>query len=74
MMQIATTEELGRLVRATRKAQGLSQEALAGASGVGPRFIIELEKGKPRCEIGKVLLVLQMLGISLSVVAPEHRP
>jgi y4mF family transcriptional regulator len=73
-MEITTTEELGQLVRATRKQQGLSQEALAGASGVGPRFIVELEKGKPRCELGKVLLVLQMLGISLSLVPPDHRP
>lgn len=73
-MQFTTTEELGRLVRATRKQQGLSQEALAGASGVGPRFIIELEKGKPTCEVGKVLLVLQMLGLSLNVVAPDYRP
>ena len=71
-MLISTTEDLGHLVRTTRKQQGLTQEALAGASGVGPRFIIELEKGKPRCEVGKVLLVLQMLGVNLSVDAPDH--
>lgn len=72
-MQIETTEDLGHLVRTTRKQQGLTQAALAGASGVGPRFIVELEKGKPRCEVGKVLLVLQMLGISLSADPPEGR-
>lgn len=72
-MQISTTEDLGQLVRTTRKQQGLTQAALAGASGVGPRFIIDLERGKPRCEVGKVLLVLQMLGVSLSVATPDHR-
>ena len=74
MMQVTNTEEIGKLVRATRKAQGLSQEALAGASGVGPRFIVELEKGKRTCEVGKVLLVMQMLGISVNVVPPEQLP
>jgi HTH-type transcriptional regulator/antitoxin HipB len=72
-MQISNTEDLGHLIRKVRKQQGLTQEALAGASGVGPRFIIELEKGKPRCEVGKVLLVLQMLGVNLNVDAPDHR-
>jgi y4mF family transcriptional regulator len=73
-MQITSTEELGQLVRAARKQQGLSQEALAGASGVGPRFIVELEKGKQRCELGKVLLVLQMLGVSLNLIVPGSQP
>lgn len=73
-MRITSPEELGRYVRATRKQQGLTQEALAGASGVGPRFIVELEKGKPRLELGKVLIVLQMLGISLSADSPSDRP
>lgn len=73
-MRIDEMEDLGRLVRTVRKQQGLTQEALAGASGVGPRFIIELEKGKPRCEVGKVLLVLQMLGIGLIAdVAENHQ-
>lgn len=70
-MQIETSEDLGRLVRAVRKRQGATQEELAGASGVGPRFIIELEKGKPRCELGKALLVLQMLGITLDANSPD---
>jgi hypothetical protein len=38
---------------------------------VGPRFIIELEKGKPRCELGKALVVLQMLGITLNANSPD---
>jgi hypothetical protein len=34
-----TTEELGRLLRATRVAQGLRQAQLAAAAGVGVRFV-----------------------------------
>lgn len=67
MMRIRTTTALGEYIREVRKKQGLTQQALAGACGVGPRFIVELEKGKTTCELGKVLLVLQMLGIQLTV-------
>ncbi len=43
----------------------MTQADLAGASGLGVRFIGDLERGKPTCEIGKTLQVLTMLGIEL---------
>lgn len=49
---------------------GVTQKDLALTSGTGLRFIIELEKGKPTCQIGKVLTVLHTLGIKLSLSAP----
>lgn len=60
-------EHLGKLVRDTRKSQKLTQEQLAAATGVGVRFIRELEQGKESCHIGKVLLVLTMLGIDVQI-------
>ncbi len=60
-------EHLGRLVRGTRKSQKLTQEQLAATTGVGVRFIRELEQGKESCHIGKVLLVLAMLGIDVQI-------
>jgi HTH-type transcriptional regulator/antitoxin HipB len=39
-------------------------------SGTGLRFVIELEKGKPTCEIGKVLTVVQTLGIRITLTPP----
>jgi HTH-type transcriptional regulator / antitoxin HipB len=41
---------------------GVTQKALALTSGTGLQFIIELEKGKETCEIGKALTVLNTLG------------
>jgi transcriptional regulator with XRE-family HTH domain len=38
---------VGRMIREERKAQGLRQAELAAASGVGVRFLVELERGKP---------------------------
>ena len=61
----ATPAQLGKVVRQQRKAQGLTQKELAGLCGVGVRFLGELERGKESCEIGKTLLIVKMLGISL---------
>lgn len=60
-----TPAQLGEVVRQQRKAQGLTQKELAGLCGVGVRFLGELERGKESCEIGKTLLIVKMLGISL---------
>jgi len=65
-----TTREIGKLIRETRKALGVTQKALALTSGTGLRFIIELERGKETAEIGKVLMVVQTLGIQLTLTAP----
>ncbi|MFT5207883.1 MAG: HTH-type transcriptional regulator/antitoxin HipB [Candidatus Omnitrophota bacterium] len=70
--QILNTKDLGGLIRHARKAQGISQDDLAGMSGVGRRFISELENGKETAEIGKVLLILGSLGIALNAVLKWH--
>jgi len=65
-----TTEQIGQLVRTARKSLGVTQRALAMTSGTGLRFIVELEKGKPTCQFGKVLTVINTLGISMSLALP----
>lgn len=69
-----TPEEIGKLVRSTRKRMGVTLADLALTAGTGLRFVIDLEKGKTTCQIGKVLTVLQTLGIeaNLSPPAPEE--
>lgn len=64
------TSDIGNFIRTTRKQQGLRQNELAAAANVGVRFLIELEGGKDTAQIGKVLSVLQALGIQLSLVPP----
>ena len=53
----------GALLRRRRLALGMNQSDLALATGVGRRFIIDLEAGKPSCQIGKALLVAASLGV-----------
>lgn len=68
---IHSTEQLGQVIRKLRKQLGVTQRDLALTAGTGLRFIIELEKGKPTCQIGKVLQVLQVLGIQLNLSHTE---
>ena len=65
-----TTEELGRIIRAARRAQGLRQDQLAGAAGVGVRFLSELERGKTTARVGKALAVLAALGCKVRIEPP----
>ena len=45
-MQIDNASELGRIIRNSRKTQGLTQADLAISANVGVRFIVDLEIGK----------------------------
>jgi len=66
-------KEIGELVRNARKGMDVTQKDLALTSGTGLRFIIDLEKGKPTCQLGKVLTVLNTLGIKLTLTPPATR-
>ena len=59
--------DIGKCVRAQRKAQGATQPEFAALCGVGVRFISELENGKSTMELGKVLKVLKCLGLQISL-------
>jgi HTH-type transcriptional regulator / antitoxin HipB len=63
-------EELGKTIREARRDAGLTQVQVAAAAGVGLRFLIELEAGKPTAQLGKTLAVLAILGCRLRIDAP----
>jgi HTH-type transcriptional regulator / antitoxin HipB len=65
-----TPQRIGTLIKTTRKSLGVTQKDLALTSGTGLRFIIDLERGKETCEIGKALTILQTLGIKLTLTPP----
>lgn len=64
---MTTIDDIARAVRDARKALGLRQDELAAAAGVGVRFLVELEHGKPTVQLEKVLAVLQAVGLDLEV-------
>ncbi len=71
--RILTPADIADIVRTTRKAQGLRQDELAGAAGVGLRFIVDVEAGKTTTQLGKVLKVIETLGCRFEIVPPPGR-
>lgn len=45
----------------------MTQQQLAHAAAVGRHWIVEIEAGKPRAELGKVLQTLAALDLSLTI-------
>lgn len=65
-MKIKTAQDIAILIKTERKKQNLTQTELAGLCNVGLRFIVDIEKAKETCQIGKVLKVLDVLGININ--------
>jgi len=63
---------LGKRIRETRKKLKLTQVDLALVANTAPRFISDLENGKPSCHLGKTLDVLKALGIQITLTLPEE--
>lgn len=62
MTTIKSPQELGMALRSARKQLGLTQPQLTLAAGVGVRFIVDLEGGKPTVRLDSVLRVIDALG------------
>ena len=71
-VKIKSVEQLGLLIRATRKAQGVRLDDVAGSAGVGPVFARDVEHGKPTVQLGRVLQLLDELGITLTADFPDQ--
>lgn len=69
MSSIRTTKQLGDALRAARKQLGLTQPQLALAAGVGVRFIVDLEAGKPTLRLENVLRVIDALGGEIQLMS-----
>lgn len=63
-----TTNKLSTGVKVLRKRYNLTQEELAFKSGVGLRFVRELEQGKPTVRLDKVNQVLKLFNYELEPV------
>lgn len=74
MTAITSAQALGTALRAARKRLGLTQPDLALAAGVGVRFIVDLEGGKPTVRMEQVLRVIDALGGSLVLTGLDPVP
>ena len=63
--QVASAHDLGTLIRQARRAEGLTQQALADQVGSTRQWVIRLEQGQPTVAMARVLDVLSELGLEL---------
>ncbi len=72
-MNISTATQLGAAIRDRRKRLGLTQQELAARVGATRRWLVEVERGHPRAELGLVLKTLAALGLRVAL-EPERAP
>ncbi len=68
---INSASAIGKIVRASRKAQGIRQDDAAGSIGVSENFLGKVERGSESVQWGKLFQVLEGLGIRVMVDVPE---
>ncbi|MEK7344984.1 MAG: transcriptional regulator [Pseudomonadota bacterium] len=62
---------IGKVVRASRKAQKIRQDDAAGSMGVSENFLGKVERGSESVQWGKLFQVLEGLGVRIIVDVPE---
>lgn len=62
---------IGKVVRASRKAQKIRQDDAAGSMGVSENFLGKVERGSESVQWGKLFQVLDGLGVRVVVEVPE---
>lgn len=73
-MQIRTPLDLGLAIRDRRRRLKLSQTELARKAGVGRQWVVAIEHGKSRAELGLVLRTLSVLDLPLVIGPGDRRP
>ena len=66
-MRMRTATDLVAFIRERRTKLGMDQVALAEKAGTSRKWLIEVEQGKPRAEIGLILRTLKTLGVSIDL-------
>lgn len=69
---ISSSEDFGLLIRAVRKSANLRQDDLSAVAGVSRQFAVDVERGKPTAQVGRVLLLLKELGVPLTAEISEE--
>ncbi len=70
-IELLDISQLGEIVRQERKAQKVTQIQLAQLANVGIRFVRDIENGKISVHSGKLMQVLNTLGIAISLNTPS---
>lgn len=69
---IQQASDVGQVIRAARKAQGIRQDDAAGSIGVSENFLGKIERGGATAQWGKLFQVLEGLGIRVMLDVPTE--
>ncbi|MHC1481610.1 helix-turn-helix domain-containing protein [Frateuria aurantia] len=70
-IDLVQASDLGALLRAVRKAQGLRQDDTAGSIGVSENFLSKVERGSESVQWGLLFKVMRDLGVQVQLDLPE---
>lgn len=74
-LTLHNSEQLGAAIRLKRKEKRLTQAELAGLLGAERKWVLNLESGNSKAEIGLILRAVKVLGLRLSLIdeaQPHH--
>ena len=63
--RIKDVADFGKAVKNRRKELGYTQKDLSEITGISASFLSDLEYGKATVELGKVLMVVSLLGLNI---------
>lgn len=63
--RIKDVADFGKAVKNRRKELGYTQKDLSEITGISSSFLSDLENGKATVELGKVLMVVSLLGLNI---------
>ena len=66
-MLVNDSISLGQTIRNRRKKLSYTQRYISEITGFSMSFLSDLENGKPTCEIGKTMHLMNLLGLDINV-------
>ena len=66
-MNITESKKLGSLIKNKRKELGYTQSYVSEYTGLSISFISDVENGKKTVELGKVIQLLNILGLDMKI-------
>lgn len=70
-LRVSSVADIGAISRAMRKTAKVRIDDLAATAGLSKQFVTDVELGKPGVQFGKVLQMLDELGIYVYIEAPD---
>lgn len=68
-MKVSDSLELGKAIRKRRRELAYTQKYISDVTGLSVSFLSDLENGKPTCELGKAIRLINLLGFDLNIEA-----